>query len=235
MRLLHHLGETYYTGAGVIVDAGSFLGGSTVALADGLRRNRQWRPTGAKPIHSFDRFEVEDWTRGIYFPDSTPLGANFRDQFERHIAPFADLVEVHAGDVTTQEWSGGPIEILFIDLAKHWNVCDWVTWQFFRHLIPGRSLVIQQDYLYHHWVGWLHVTMEFYADYFEYVCDTGVNSVVFLNTKKIPDSVLRRHTVQSLAKADKIDLMDRAAGRFEGGKRELMLSAKAHFLELLAS
>ena len=77
--------------------------------------------------------------------------------------------------------------------------------------------------------------MEFYADYFEYVCDTGVNSVVFLNTKKIPDSVLRRHTVQSLAKADKIDLMDRAAGRFEGGKRELMLSAKAHFLELLAS
>jgi hypothetical protein len=108
-----------------------------------------------------------------------------------------------------------------------------VTWQFFPHLIPGRSLVIQQDYLYHHWVGWLHVTMEFYADYFEYVCDTEVNSVVFLNTRKIPDTVLRADTVASLTVGEKTMLMDRAAARFAGPKRDMMLAAKAHFLEML--
>jgi SAM-dependent methyltransferase len=234
LRLLHHLAENYYSGMGVIVDGGSFLGGSTVALADGLRRNpRRHRLGAAKPIHSFDRFEVEEWTRGVFFPESTPAGASFREQFDANTAPFADLVEVHSGDVCEHMWNGGPIEILFVDLAKHWRVCDWVTWQFFPHLIPGRSIVVQQDYLYHHWVGWLHVTMEFYADYFEYVCDTEVNSAVFLNTKKIPESVLRRDTVESLPFARKIELMDRAANRFEGSKRELILAAKVHFVEML--
>jgi len=235
LRLLHHLARNYYHGVGAIVDAGCFFGGSTVALSSGLRRNAVGDRRPACPLHSYDRFEVEEWTRGIYFPESTPTGTSFRDQFDRNIEPYKDLVEVHAGDITSHEWKGGPIEILFIDVAKSVDVCDWVTWQFFRHLIPGRSLVIQQDYLYHHWVAWLHVTMEYYADYFEYVCDTGMNSVVFLNTKKIPEDVLRRDTVASLSIDEKRALMDRAASRFEGPKRELMLSAKAHFLEQLAS
>jgi SAM-dependent methyltransferase len=233
LRLLNHLAEDYYSGIGAIVDAGPFLGGSTIALADGVRRNsRRPRSATEKPIHSFDRFEVEEWTRS-YFPAGTAAGASFRDRFHHNLGPHTDLVDVHAGDVCAHRWDGGPIEILFIDLAKSPRVCDWVTWQFFPHLVPGRSLVVQQDYLYHHWVGWLHVTMEFYADYFEYVCDTEVNSVVFLNTMKIPDSVLRRHTVESLTVAEQTVLMDRAAGRFEGRKRDLMLSAKAHFLEML--
>jgi ubiquinone/menaquinone biosynthesis C-methylase UbiE len=235
LRLLNHLTGSWYTGAGAIVDAGSFLGGSTVALADGLRRNTHAARRPGKPIHSYDRFEVEDWTRGIYFTNETPAGTSFRDTFDRNIAPFADLVEVHAGDITTHPWHGEPIEILFIDVAKHWTICDWVTWQFFPHLIPGRSIVVQQDYLYHHWVAWLHVTMELYSDYFAYVCDTGTNSVAFLNTKKIPESVLRRHSVESLSTDEKIALMDRAARRFEGPQREMMVSAKAHFLEMLGA
>jgi hypothetical protein len=234
LRLLHHLAADYYRGEGVIVDAGSFLGGSTVALADGLRHNRRVSAgSGYARIHSFDRFEVEDWTRGSFFPASTPAGASFREAFDRHIRPYADLVDVHAGDVCAQPWTGEPIEILFVDLAKHWTVCDWVTVQFFRHLIPGRSLVVQQDYLYHRWVAWLHVTMEFYRDYFEYVCDTEVNTVVFRYTTRIPDDVLRADTVAGLSVADKSALMDRAAARFTGPKRDLILAAKAHFLELL--
>lgn len=234
LRLLNYLAQDVYSGAGAIVDAGSFLGGSTVALAEGLRRNRRWSTKGFKAIHSYDRFEVEDWTRGVYFPENMPAGTSFRDQFDRNIAPYADVVEVHAGDIREHPWRGGPIEILFIDVAKHWTVCDWVTWQFFPHLIPGRSLVVQQDYLYHHWVGWLHVTMELYADYFEYVCDTEVNSAVFLNTKPIPPEVLRRHSVESLTVEERSALMDRAAARFDGKKRDLLVSAKAHFLEMMA-
>lgn len=233
LRLLNFLAQDVYRGAGAIVDAGSFLGGSTVALAEGLRRNPRWpRSMSAKPIHSYDKFEVEDWTRGVYFDEKV---ANFRDQFDRNIAPYADLVEVHAGDIREHPWNGGPIEILFIDVAKHWTVCDWVTWQFFPHLIPGRSLVVQQDYLYHHWVAWLHVTMELYAGYFEYVCDTEMNSAVFLCTKAIPPSVLRRNSVESLTVDERCELMDRAAARFEGRKRDLLVSAKAHFLEMMAT
>jgi ubiquinone/menaquinone biosynthesis C-methylase UbiE len=234
LRLLHHLGENYYSGAGVIVDAGSFLGGSTVALAAGLARNpRRHRVGGTKPIHAFDRFEVEDWTRGQFFPESTAAGASFREQFERNIAPYADVVDVHAGDVRSHPWNGGPIEILFIDIAKNVDVCDWITTEFFPHLIPGRSLIVQQDYLYHHWVGWLHVTMEHFADYFEYVCDTEVNSAVFLNTKEIPRAMLGPHVVAELPLEEKVALMDRAASRFDGARREMILAAKTHFIEML--
>jgi SAM-dependent methyltransferase len=234
LRLLNHLADAHYSGAGCIVDAGSFLGGSTIALADGLRRNlRRRRLHEEKRIHSFDRFEVEEYTRGTFFPESMQVGESFRDLFERNIADYAPLVEVHAGDVLDHSWSGGPIEILFIDIAKHWTICDWVTRQFFPSLIPGRSIVVQQDYLYHHWVGWLHVTMEFYSDYFAYLCDTEVNSVAFLYTRRIPDDVLREKTVESLTTAEKIELMDRAAARFEGPRREMLVSAKQHFLEML--
>jgi len=230
LRLLSHLAESYFRGDGVIVHAGSFLGGSTVALAEGLRRNAHAKP---KTIHSFDRFEVEEYTRGTFFPATTEIGSSFRDEFDRNVAPYADLVEVHAGDVAEMSWDGGAIEILFVDVAKSVKLCDWVTWTFFPHLIPGRSLVVQQDYFFHHWVAWIHITMELYADYFEYVTDTGVNSAVFLNTKKIPDGVLRRHGVEELPLDEKIALMDRAAARFAGPRREMILSAKAHFLDML--
>jgi hypothetical protein len=234
LRLLHYLAEERYTGEGAIIDAGCFLGGSTVALADGLRRNLRRRgDEERKLIHSYDLFEVEAWTVGAYFPPSAQAGESTRHIFERNIEPYAGLVEVHPGDVRHWPWEGGPVEILFIDVAKHWTVCDWVTRQFFPHLIPGKSVVIQQDYLYHHWVAWIHITMEFYSDYFEYVCDTGDNSVVFLNTKRIPAEVLREKTVESLSTAEKVELMDRAAARFEGRKATLLRSAKQHYLEMI--
>jgi SAM-dependent methyltransferase len=234
LRLLNYFADVDYTGAGAIIDAGSFLGGSTVALADGLRHNllrRGERPR--KLIHAYDRFDVEEWTRATYFPRRVQTGDSFRPLFDRNIAPYEDLVEVHAGDALDIVWNGGPVEILFIDIAKHWLTCDHITWTFFPHLIPGRSVVIQQDYLFHHWVAWLHVTMEYYADYFEYICDTGINSVVFRYTRKIPEGVLREKTVGSLTIDEKSNLMDRAAGRFQGAQRALLLAAKAHFLEML--
>lgn len=234
LRLLNYLADEYYTGEGAIVDAGCFMGGSTLALADGLRRNLRRRGVAEeKLIHSYDRFEIEGWTIGSYFPESARAGESFRTLFDSNIAPYASLVEVHPGDILSHTWTGGPVEILFIDVAKHWTVCDWVTWQFFARLIPGKSVVIQQDYLYHHWVAWIHVTMEFYSDYFEYVCDTGVNSVAFLNTRTIPEDVLREKTVESLTTAQKIELMERAASRFTGKQAKLLRSAKQHFLEML--
>ena len=234
LRLLHYLADECYTGEGLIVDAGCFLGGSTVALADGLRRNlRRRRCPEEKLIHTCDRFEIEEWTLPLYFSESDKAGESFRALFDHNTSPYADLVEVHAGDVRSVQWQDGPIEILFIDIAKHWTTCDWITWQFFPHLIPGKSVVVQQDYLYNHWNAWLHVTMEFYSDYFEYVCDTEFNSVVFLNTKRIPEDVLREKTVASLTTAEKIELMDRAAGRFTGAQADLLRSAKQEFLGLL--
>jgi hypothetical protein len=236
LRLLEFLAEETYRGEGLIVDAGCFLGGSTLALASGLRKNlARRRQPETKRIHSFDLFEVEDWTRGVYFPAATPAGAGIRELYEHNISPYASLVEIHEGDITRTRWSGDPIEILFVDVAKHWTVCDWVTANLFPALAPGRSIVVQQDYLYHHWNGWLHVTMEYFADEFERVCDTGNNSVAFRLVKPFPPGRLRERLVADMPTEQKAALMDRAADRFSGYQADLLRAAKAHFLEMLAN
>lgn len=234
LRLLEFLAEETYCGEGAIVDAGCFLGGSTLALASGLRKNlaRRQAPE-AMQIRSFDLFQVEDWTRGIYFPEDTRAGTATRALFDRNIATHVSLVEVHEGDITATRWPGDPIEILFIDVAKHWTVCDWITANLFPHLIPGRSIVVQQDYLYHHWNGWLHVTMEYFADCFERLCDTGSNSVAFRLTRPFPPGRLKERLVTDMPIVQKAALMDQAADRFTGAQADLLRSAKAHFLEML--
>jgi SAM-dependent methyltransferase len=230
LRLLHHLAEECFAGEGAIVDAGAFLGGSTVALADGLRRNlaRAGRPEEPL-IHSFDRFRVEEYARA-FFPAAPPVGASFREEFDRNIAPYAPLIEVHEGDIEGTSWTGGPIEILFVDIAKDWRVCDWITWEFFPHLIPGRSLVVQQDYLYAPGTGWLQVTMERYRDSFEYVCDTGINSVVFKYVRPIPPEELSRNTVEELGATDRAALMHAAARRFNPAQQAVLAAARDDLL-----
>jgi hypothetical protein len=233
LRLLEFLTDEYYRG-GAIVDAGCFLGGSTVALASGLRRNLSRRGLPEQPlIHSYDLFRIEDWTRGIYFPETAKAGDSTRALFDRNVANHASLIDVREGDITASRLPDGPIEILFIDVAKHWTVCDWITENLFPLLVPGRSVVVQQDYLYPEWTGWLQVTMEYYADEFEMLCDTGFNSVAFLLTRPFAPGRLRPRLVAELPVAEKIRLMDGAASRFSGTQAEILQSAKRHFVSML--
>jgi hypothetical protein len=234
IRLLHHLAEHVYTGSGCIVDCGAFLGGSTIALADGLRRGlAALDEPERRLIHSFDRFEVEEYMRGDFFPVGTPVGTSFRDRFEATVRPYRGLIEVHPGDVTERAWSGEPIELLFIDVAKDPSVCDWVTRTLFPHLLPGRSIVVQQDYLFESWTAWLHVTMEHLADHFEYVCDTGQNSVVFRHTRPIPPERIAAGPVATLPRQEQQRLMDRAAARFPPAQRALLHASHQQYREIL--
>ena len=124
--LLYWLARYYFSGAGWIVDAGSFLGGSTVALACGLID--QGILANRLPIASYDRFIVEPYTLarfGAYFP-IPEVGRSFRPAFDRNVAKFGK-VEVQEGDVSALGWSGEPIEILFLDLVKTWRVHE-VVW-----------------------------------------------------------------------------------------------------------
>lgn len=231
LRLLHVLAEDYYRGKGVIIDAGSFLGGSTVALADGLRANLARRRRRERPLlHAFDLFQVEEWTRGTLMPVEARAGDSTRALFDANIAPYAPLVVTHEGDITARRWGGKPIEILFIDIAKKVETCDWITENLFPHLIPGRSIVVQQDYLYHEWTAWLHVTMEHYSDEFEILCDTWYNSVAFRLRKRFARGRLCPRLVETMPLARQIELMDRAAGRFPEAQAAWLRQAKDFYL-----
>ena len=233
-QLLHGLARDHFRNEGAIVDAGCFLGGSTLALASGLRANPRFQAASRRDvIHSYDLFVVEPWTIGIYFPHDTPHGMSFESRFRENIATFSDLVAVHPGNVMKAPVPDAPIEILFIDLAKHWTVNDYVVRAFFPKLVAGKSIVIQQDYLYEAWSGWLPVTMEYFSEYFELVDHTEKNSVVFLYKRPAPPEVFARDVIQGMSRAEIRTLADRAIARFEPEQQTILRRSRDHFQQLL--
>jgi len=138
------------------------------------------------------------------------------------------LLQVNQGDIRQIGWTGQPIEILFIDISKHWSINDVLLTDFFPCLMPGRSVVIQQDFVFE-WCPWLALTMEYLADYFEYVAFVEHNSTVYLHTRPIPSDILHVK-LWDLPLQYKVELMDRAIGRFSGYAKGMIECAKAALL-----
>jgi hypothetical protein len=211
-RLLYWLGAEHARDVGAIVDAGSFVGGSTVALAEGVRAN----PHAANVrIDVFDRFVVDEFMAERYLAQhGLRPGDSFRPVFDANTAAVRDLLTVHEGDLAEVTWDARPVQILFVDIAKTWQLNDVVTHRFFPWLIPGRSIVVQQD-MAHAFCPWLAITMELLADSFELLGYVEHNSVVYrcvapVSAAAIPDELRR------LPDDRKLSLLDRAVERFEG-------------------
>ena len=214
-ELLYTLCRDRYTGRGEIVDGGAFLGGSTLALACGVRDN----PTlvdKAGRVHSYDLFVADRFTtRRI---EGYPEGTSTRPYYDGVIADLAAHVAVHEGDIATFPWPADrPIEILFIDLAKSWEVNDFLLQSFFPRLIPGVSAVIQQDYHWPH-TPWISITMELLADHVTYLGSLRVATAHYRWERAIePGEIPAR--LQDLGFARLRELAMRAQ-RFERGGRE---------------
>jgi hypothetical protein len=77
--------------------------------------------------------------------------------------------------------------VLFLDVCKTSAVNAHIIKEFFPRLIPGHSVLIQQDFI-HEWLPWLHVTMGLFKPYFQFLgVVPGSPSAVWLNTRRIPD------------------------------------------------
>ena len=220
-QLLHWLARDYVTGAGRIVDGGSFLGGSTAALASGLaaRTDGPWDAT----IASYDLFRVEEYMVAAFtaaLPDPT-VGASFRPALEANIAPWARHVEVREGDVCTIGWSGERVEVLFLDMVKTWALNDLVLAQFLPCMIPGRSVIVQQDYLWGY-APWIHLTMELLDGAVEQLDAMANGSVAYLLTGPVPPDLIGARLRESLAADRQRELMDRAVDRWQGDERGLV-------------
>src|SRR5271169_2266727 len=191
-KLLYQLARHIYTGEGAVVELGAFCGASTSCLAAGLRDNPR---ATVRHIHSYDRFIANepylvDFIR-TQFGEAIEIGQSFAPIFRRSTAEFGDFIEVHAGDLLDQTWpSDEPIEILFVDVAKTLALSGKVLTEFFAHLIPGKSIVIHQDF-YHPTAFYLPVVMDFLRDHFT-IIEAGRDwSVVFRLESAIPQEKLQ--------------------------------------------
>jgi hypothetical protein len=155
-----------------VVELGPFIGGSTVAMASGLKQSRD--PRGQ--LVTIDWFRWEEWAIGCYAQnainglserqraklgprDLAPqVGGSFLPIFRAYTEPFAGAIETIDADLAIHEWTGEPIDVLMIDAAKSWPVFDQIVRQFFPALVNGAA-VIHQDYK-HWYCYWLHVVTE---------------------------------------------------------------------------
>lgn len=167
-QYLHWLGASVWTGAGMVLEIGPWLGGSTVCLAAGMRASGH---DAHGRLHAVDNFL---WREFMAARAPLPIapGDSFEPFFRKNVADYADIVvsharalpdEVVAGDLeaTAKRFAearavlvfdavpgGDPVEILFIDGAKSWRGMVHLLRVVRDRIVPGRTLLVCQDYKY---------------------------------------------------------------------------------------
>ncbi len=236
-RQLFEAASIQYQGEGRIVDAGIFLGGSTMCFGQGIDHNRQKNKILArwpKPIVSFEQALINPGMFKHFDRHGLTVKGKVGDTFEpalrELISPVLDKVDLRIGDITKASWSPDePIEILFLDVIKTPEINTFVLKTFFPHLIPGKSLVIQQDYFLD-LLPYLKVGQEFFADHFEFVAEVGPTAV-FRLTKRITAKDVQADPMNFLPLDEKLKLVDRAASRSKNRPRQFMTAlSKTHIV-----
>lgn len=203
-RMLYTLARDYFSGAGRIVDGGAFLGTSSLSLGFGLRDQ------GCKKERIIDAFDVfiADAYMAQHYGDlaawsgkKIKAGDNMRFIYEKNVAPVADYIAIHEGDLLKAPWKSGPIEILFSDISKSWELNDYIIKNWIAALLPETGILIQQDQVqeYHVWVS---ITMEILMEYFEFIDFTPFSSMVYRLKSEIPAHVLEKCMSANITKEE---------------------------------
>jgi hypothetical protein len=223
LALLHAVAKHWYTGEGEIIDGGPLLGLSTYALARGLISNALVTQRHRR-IYSFDLFL--DFDMGWYVEGYGSGTGSVFDKFLEINRDHLESISISPGDLIRMRWDKKPIEVLFIDIAKTWNLNTWVLQNWFAALIPGRSLVLQQDYIYFHQY-WISLTMAWLREYFERCEEVFGATVVFLNCAPIPPEKLNA-PLADLPLTEKARLLHQAIEDSSPSAREVLKCGLAY-------
>ena len=227
--LLYWCAKEFYTGSGVIIDAGVFLGGSTNALACGLNDNTARKTSFSQPIQSYDiavwvasmdRYLENEHVATAFEGQKPSPGVSFETVLRRLLESQKTLIRFHIGNIVETAHSDVPVEIAFYDCLKT-NERDIAVFQAFApKYIPGQTLVLQQDYFYES-AAYNKIRQEYFAEYFQFVGQVS-NTAVFLYVKAIPDDLFQSDPVTELPLSEKIVLLERAALRAENNKTGIL-------------
>jgi Methyltransferase domain len=209
-KYLYWLGRSVWTGAGLVLEIGPWLGGSTVCLASGMHASGH---PAAGRLHAVDNFL---WREFMAARASLPIqpGESFEPFFLKNLSDYEDIVVAHARTLPDEIIEGdheatakraaeesavplldvapgeGPIEILFIDGAKSWRGMAHLLRIVRDRIVPGKTLLVCQDYKY--WgTYWVPMMMSRLHEYVEPVHNVlGATTVTFRLTREIPRATL---------------------------------------------
>jgi hypothetical protein len=182
-------------------------------------------------VQSFKDDDYQDsvaWKK--FFADERRLrvGDSFRARFAANVARFDVPHVVHEGDITQIGWSGGPIDVLFLDVLKSWEINDAVLRDFFPSLVPGRSVIVHQDY---GWGDnpWIAITVELMRDALVLIDWMEWGSHVFFVERELPADLLE-HGVAGLDADARLDAIEQAVGHAEGWVQGMLEVSRALLL-----
>jgi hypothetical protein len=140
-----------YTAEGALVELGPWLGSLTMSLCEGLVRNP--RAAQRREIaHVFDLFEwssiFEEWSHGTPHAGRFAPGQSFEAYFRGLLGEHNRFLAVTRADLSATVWNGKPIELLINDAAKSLRIADNIFRTFVPAMIPGRSYIAHQDFLW---------------------------------------------------------------------------------------
>ena len=158
-------------------------------LAIGLEQNAKVGPPLQK-IHAYDTFVWRSWMEPSV--TGTPLEGKYREgdsflgEFNLRTKPHVGRIVVRQGDLRTLGWEGTNIEFLLVDAMKSWELANCVISQFYPSLLPGRGLVLHQDFA-HWYTPWIHLTHYRLRRHFELRYEIPrSSSVIFALREPIP-------------------------------------------------
>jgi len=214
-----------------IVDAGSYLGASTLSLAAGAAARGHRR----KVVVAYDFFKAMDqYVVDAISKDFRPIekGESYLDIFLSQTQSHSKYIDVRPGDFLQQKWDGGDISILFVDIAKTPALNAHVFAEFFPALRPG-SFIIQQDY-HHAWHPYMQICMELVDDYLELV-DSRVHfqSRAWQLKTKIPPKLLARCQPGTLTEDEGCSLLDNVIAKSQTSEEAgMLMTTKLWYLVL---
>jgi hypothetical protein len=213
---------------GAIVELGCYLGGSTVAILDGLEQAGALETGNGIEMHSYDLFRANEYMLDHSLRTSgVKEGESFEHVFRDLLSDWAPHVQAHAGNILEEKWRGGRIKLLYVDILWSWETNQHVFNQFYRALEPG-SWLIHQDYVYSSY-PWLPVTMEWLVErgYFSFRYFAEHSTVAFRCEKSPVDLEAHLDFQDMVPPSAKRDLLERSASRFRGYPSALLKLAIA--------
>jgi hypothetical protein len=190
-----------YTGSGLIVELGSFAGASTVAISEGLALSKHSAINGnQKPLRVYDRYicgEYESYFLNLVtHSQSYSPGQTFFPLFTHQTSKYKDQFEIFNGDLNLMFHDGSPIEFLFVDSMKDFELTAHIARQFFPALLSGSSLLLHQDYV-HYYTSWIHILMFKLRECFEFMYHIPKSGSAVFRVLNTPSWTLSVHDLMS--------------------------------------
>jgi len=182
----------------------------------------------AKRVHVYDLFKAYEHQVANLFPKmgvtNIRVGDDFSHLYRKHVEPIKNALSVNVGDIRDVQWTKADIEILFMDCATTPNISVTILQKFFPFLIPGLSLVINQDFFFER-AWWFPYMAEVFSDFLtpEYAEDCTLVS------KCVADPDLSKLDLDGDT-VTILQAMERFAARLDSAARQKIQLQQAWFL-----